>query len=830
MENIIKFRGLDINKQSPKGHTALIVASILGEKEYVNLLLSKGANPNIKDLTNGNTALIMVCMKKEEKGDNMDDIIIALLKGRQTDINLSNKKGETALMAATSTGRINAMNALIRKGADVNHASISGITALHLAVIRMNMAAVKLLLKSGATPRTSIYGITPLHTAIEKKHEAIVELLVKYGADLNAMSANGYTPVWYAIDHCTQVLPTLLAAGVDPTIKSPKNEVLLIYFIHHIPALVNMTIQNPRTNVDQLNHHNVTPLIMAIRLDKNDIVQSLLERGANPNLQGGTNMEHPLMFAVERNSVPIVTMLMEHGANPNHADNMNQLTPLSFAFLHKRIPIMTILLSPEWGERRADPNWVDNEGRTILDHAIEEQEEQYVRLLIENGAHGTANIQQLVNEGEIQNPVILEMLRERLNIIPQVQEVQRNNEPHDWAGWSQADISHFNTVFLDNVEANNNAVCPVCLKYTLRESGCMYMRHNCRTGAGFYHKELYNKYKDSSKGINFCTICGRICNFSHDHYHLSAPQGPVPVYYEHAGNYYDDDCRVNNFGGGIPEKLARFLAMRDKALELNAHVGQMSKQRALEQIVEAAWAAPMNPEIMARAERQLAARAFNRPNTNFPTPEQRNAAAAAAMARAAPAAAAAAVREQTWQPALLHRIGENVLYGNNQNENSYRNNPNGPQERLIQFRHQTQDGEWNNHENEWISRDSLRQFIQRQVGTFETEEAAGYCFLYPDCDARLYPEEVRPFISQELYEQYRAKFDEKFGNARGGTRSSYRRNKIQKRTYGGNEYLPFYTEISDGACLLPKKPKSIKNKKNRIGGLRRTKKQHQRRK
>ena len=52
-----------------------------------------------------------------------------------------------------------------------------------------------------------------------------------------------------------------------------------------------------------------------------------MDKGANVNLVNPANGESPLLSAVSSKSVEIVEMLLEAGANPNRA-NIDKLTPL----------------------------------------------------------------------------------------------------------------------------------------------------------------------------------------------------------------------------------------------------------------------------------------------------------------------------------------------------------------------------------------------------------------------------------------------------------------------------------------------------------------------
>lgn len=72
--------------------------------------------------------------------------------------------------------------------------------ALHVAVLRCDIRAVKELLAKGYSPSAvDPGGMTPLHWAVYGGHVEAAELLLKAGANPN-MRCNGTTPLWHAED------------------------------------------------------------------------------------------------------------------------------------------------------------------------------------------------------------------------------------------------------------------------------------------------------------------------------------------------------------------------------------------------------------------------------------------------------------------------------------------------------------------------------------------------------------------------------------------------------------------------------------------------------
>jgi len=118
--------GGDINGTMGTGKfTPLEAAEAKGHHEMVGFLLDAGANPNAVD-ANGNTTLIIAA----EAGDLVD---MKALAAKGADLNLRNKRGETALRFAVANKHPDAVQLLIDLGADVNIADSQGITPLAAA-------------------------------------------------------------------------------------------------------------------------------------------------------------------------------------------------------------------------------------------------------------------------------------------------------------------------------------------------------------------------------------------------------------------------------------------------------------------------------------------------------------------------------------------------------------------------------------------------------------------------------------------------------------------------------------------------------------------------
>lgn len=105
----------------------------------------------------------------------------------QTDVNAKNNRGFTPLHIAFLYGNMDNIETLLKYNADIQAKSYSGKTCLHCAAMRKDDDAVfvRFLLENGADINAlDAEGNTPLHYAFALGNEEIVKLLIEKGADV----------------------------------------------------------------------------------------------------------------------------------------------------------------------------------------------------------------------------------------------------------------------------------------------------------------------------------------------------------------------------------------------------------------------------------------------------------------------------------------------------------------------------------------------------------------------------------------------------------------------------------------------------------------------
>jgi uncharacterized protein len=137
----------------------------------------------------GNTPLMRAALDGQTKQ-------VEALLHNGADVNAQNREGRTALMFAIVNLRAATVKTLLEFGADVNvQAAGCGCTPLILAACSGDIRITRALLKRGADARkVSVSGRTALMVAIEHGYTAITELLKQAMVQLKPANLTKHSP------------------------------------------------------------------------------------------------------------------------------------------------------------------------------------------------------------------------------------------------------------------------------------------------------------------------------------------------------------------------------------------------------------------------------------------------------------------------------------------------------------------------------------------------------------------------------------------------------------------------------------------------------------
>lgn len=194
--------------------------------DRVRMLLNRGAHVNVADL-NGTTALMLASLQ-----GNLE-LVELLLEIPQVMVNAVDNRGVTALMKAARGKNVVVVQKLIKAGADVHATDGQGRTVLMYV---RDESIFELLVREGADIKAQgPYGMKVLHYAARRGSDGIVKKLLtiriqlslfSLGVDVNEPD-NGFrwTALMFAVRHChTSIIEALLKAGADMTIQNHNGQ------------------------------------------------------------------------------------------------------------------------------------------------------------------------------------------------------------------------------------------------------------------------------------------------------------------------------------------------------------------------------------------------------------------------------------------------------------------------------------------------------------------------------------------------------------------------------------------------------------------------------
>jgi uncharacterized protein len=293
-------------------------------------------------------ALLLVCSSAGFSAGT-DDATAALLRAVHSNdangvdrliksgvnVNAKNDYDATPLTEAALNGNTPMMERLLKAGADPNVPTADGMTALMIVSRGTNVKAAKLLLDHGANVNAAETQKkqTALMWAAAQSQPAMVKELIAHGADVNARAFVNPTANAMFTDATPLDWPSEVSTEPRAQYRAPGGLTPLLYATREGCVDCVRTLLDGGANINLQDPEGVTPLIMAITNMHFDAAAVLIKAGANVDkwdLWG----RNPLYSAVDVNTLPhggradrpsldettslqIIALLLDAGANPN---------------------------------------------------------------------------------------------------------------------------------------------------------------------------------------------------------------------------------------------------------------------------------------------------------------------------------------------------------------------------------------------------------------------------------------------------------------------------------------------------------------------------------
>ncbi|XP_004680082.1 PREDICTED: transient receptor potential cation channel subfamily A member 1 [Condylura cristata] len=319
LEMIINDSCCDVlNVMDNFGNTPMHWAALKNQAESVKFLLSRGANPNLR---NSN---MMAPLHLAVQGLH-NEVVKVLTDHSSTNLNLEGENGNTAVVIACSKDNSEALQILLNKGAKPCKSNKWGCYPVHQAAFSGAKRCMEIILKYGEehgyTRQSHINFVnngksSPLHLAVQSGDLGMIKMCLDNGAKLDLMENGKCTALHFA---ATQ--------GATEIVK----------------LMISSYTGNSRDIVNAVDGNQETPLHRASLFDHHELAEYLISVGADINATDSEGRS-PLLLATTSASWNTVNLLLSKGAHVDIRDDLGR----NFLHLTVQQPYGLKNLQPEF--------------------------------------------------------------------------------------------------------------------------------------------------------------------------------------------------------------------------------------------------------------------------------------------------------------------------------------------------------------------------------------------------------------------------------------------------------------------------------------------------
>jgi ankyrin repeat domain-containing protein 50 len=273
---------------------------------------------------------------------------VKTLLDQGADPNVLNDKGESPLVLS-AIHYFNVTQILLKNGADPNLADKHGFTPLKKALLSGHLNIIQLLLEKGARLDFEIG-----HDLVLFSRPGIVRLLLDNGWPLDSRDADGNSLI-HLINEI-DLLNLILSKGFNPQVLNNAGESVL--FSENLEKVKFFLALNK--NIARINKMQQSPLHRAAESGRMDLLSFWIEEEKEKINLEDQNQQTPLYLAVKQKHLDLVEYLLNKGADPNHLTK-EQDSSLLLSLRQGDASIAKLLLT-----KGADAKIRDQYGRSTL--------------------------------------------------------------------------------------------------------------------------------------------------------------------------------------------------------------------------------------------------------------------------------------------------------------------------------------------------------------------------------------------------------------------------------------------------------------------------------
>ncbi|CAG5076747.1 Similar to Ankfy1: Rabankyrin-5 (Mus musculus) [Cotesia congregata] len=383
-ENLTKKTNID-------GLTVLHEACKAGLADLAKLLLEKDESFSTIAITNANQVPLHLAVINLHYP--VVQTLLQFSKNPKDQLECKDQEGETplslAIKAPLKRGR-EIVEALISAGANINEKNDKGLTLLHQAILKEDSATAIFLLENGADMNAkTLEGETPLQLSVHCRLGEVVEALCRRGVNTSVGC-----PLWDALDSDQEDTASILVThGADTDCWSPGPDNCLQTLLHRAiddnkEEIAQFLIRSgcdlnatrklgPNGEGGDEARDNCTPLHLCCQWGLEQVVQTLVEHGANVNARDAEG-KTPIHIAIQNQHAEIIALLLCHPNLDLSLRDKKGLSPFATALTVRNNKAAQAILEklPSAAEQ------FDNKGRNFLHMAIQKGDMESILFLL----------------------------------------------------------------------------------------------------------------------------------------------------------------------------------------------------------------------------------------------------------------------------------------------------------------------------------------------------------------------------------------------------------------------------------------------------------------